>query len=139
MQHRRMTQDDNKGVQEILNETDSTGAGIKVTAKYYIHIFDLLKGFSRQREQQLRIDTPLQYFFAFDFQKESDDKEKLRSTETLVRMNEVLNGAATEALSFKAFPMAKNQVVLRFENLADKFDTKNSFIVRYLNLQKFAR
>ena len=48
--HRRLLQDDNRGVQEILNETDSNGVGIKVTAKYYLQIFDLLKGHSKQRE-----------------------------------------------------------------------------------------
>jgi len=41
MQHRRLVQDDDKGVMEILNETDSQGVGIKITAKYYMHIFDL--------------------------------------------------------------------------------------------------
>ena len=48
--HRRLLQDDNRGVQEILNETDTNGVGIKVTAKYYLQIFDLLKGRSKQRE-----------------------------------------------------------------------------------------
>ncbi len=47
MQHRRMTQDDNKGVAEILNETDRYGFGIKVSAKYYVHIFNTEKGYSR--------------------------------------------------------------------------------------------
>ena len=41
MQHRRMLQDDNRGPKEILNETDSNGNGIKVTAKYWLHIFDM--------------------------------------------------------------------------------------------------
>jgi hypothetical protein len=36
MQHRRLLQDDNKGVQEFLNETDPKGIGIKVTAKYWM-------------------------------------------------------------------------------------------------------
>jgi len=35
MQHRRTTEDDNKGVQEPLNETDPiTGLAVKVSATY---------------------------------------------------------------------------------------------------------
>ena len=58
-QQRRLIQDDNKGVQEILNETDSQGIGIKVNAKYYMQIFDLNQGVSKQRQQQMSIDQPI--------------------------------------------------------------------------------
>jgi len=34
-------------VDEFLNETESDGEGIRVTAKYYMHIFDVTKGKSR--------------------------------------------------------------------------------------------
>ena len=40
MQNRRLLFDDNRGVEEPLNETDSNGYGIEVNAKYYIQIFD---------------------------------------------------------------------------------------------------
>jgi len=40
MQHRRLLQDDNKGVQEFLNETDKNDTGIKVTARYWLQIID---------------------------------------------------------------------------------------------------
>jgi len=36
MQNRRITEDDNKGAVEPLNETDSSGIGIKVNANYYM-------------------------------------------------------------------------------------------------------
>jgi len=49
MQHRRFVQDDRKGVGEILNETDARGVGIKVTARYYMQIFDQKAGQSIQR------------------------------------------------------------------------------------------
>lgn len=55
MQHRRMLQDDNRGPKEILNETDAQGNGIKATAKYWLHIFDMEQGSSKQREQQLLV------------------------------------------------------------------------------------
>jgi hypothetical protein len=44
MQQRRLTQDDNKNIFEILNETDSSGLGIKSNAKYYVQIFDTVTG-----------------------------------------------------------------------------------------------
>lgn len=51
MQHRRLIQDDNKGVTEFLNETDSKGIGIKVTAKYWMQIFNYNTSQSKQRLQ----------------------------------------------------------------------------------------
>jgi len=44
MQSRRLTEDDNKGVIEPLNETTSDGNGLQVNAKYYMQIFDYKKG-----------------------------------------------------------------------------------------------
>lgn len=50
MQQRRTTEDDNKGVNEPLNETDpSTGFGIRSTATYNMQIFNFLYGKSKQR------------------------------------------------------------------------------------------
>jgi len=59
VQNRRLLQDDNKGVTEILNETDSKGIGLKTTARYYLQIFDQLKGQSKQRQQQIMLEAPL--------------------------------------------------------------------------------
>ena len=50
IQHRRMVQDDNRGPKEILNETDASGNGIKVNAKYWLQIFDMNADQSKQRE-----------------------------------------------------------------------------------------
>lgn len=49
MQNRRLLFDDDHGVAEALNETESDGLGIKSNAKYYLQIFDTLKGKSAQR------------------------------------------------------------------------------------------
>jgi hypothetical protein len=49
MQNRRLTEDDNKGVSEVLNEQDSHNKGLMVTAKYWMQIFDYTKGQSLQR------------------------------------------------------------------------------------------
>jgi len=39
--------------------------------------------------------------------------------------------------TYKLIPYGKNQVIARFENLADRFDSHSSNIT-YFNLQKFA-
>lgn len=67
MQNRRVLFDDDLGIEEALNETDTDGAGLRVNALYYLHIFDMQKGASLQRQQQLRIQQRPEYFFAFDF------------------------------------------------------------------------
>jgi hypothetical protein len=60
MQNRRLLRDDGKGPND-LNETESiyTDSGLIVTAKYKIQIFDLKKGQSQQREQQVHLQEPL--------------------------------------------------------------------------------
>jgi hypothetical protein len=59
MQHRRLLRDDDLGVGEALNETDSSENGIRVTAKYWLQIFDFTRGASKQRETQMNIEQPL--------------------------------------------------------------------------------
>lgn len=41
--------DDQKGVIEVLNETDADNIGLRISAKYYMQIFDTTKGGSVQR------------------------------------------------------------------------------------------
>jgi len=56
MQHRRLLGDDDKGISEFLNETDTyDDLGIQVNARYYMQIFDRFKGESLQRSQQIEI------------------------------------------------------------------------------------
>jgi len=40
--------------------------------------------------------------------------------------------------AIRIYPMAKNQIILRLENMADTFDDKGSK-THYINLQKYAR
>ena len=58
---------DQYGVSTGVNETDRDGNGIRVNARYFMQIFDTKKGKSLQREQQINIQQPLQYFFSFNF------------------------------------------------------------------------
>jgi hypothetical protein len=71
MQNRRITEDDNKGVIEMLNEVDKQDVGVKVNAKYWMQIFDFTKDHSLQREEQIVIDQPLEYLFAFQYEQKS--------------------------------------------------------------------
>lgn len=65
MQNRRCPDNDNKGMPENLNETDSLGNGIRVKASYNVQLFDNSKTKNMQRQVQLRTDSPAQYFFNF--------------------------------------------------------------------------
>lgn len=46
---------------------NSKGYGLKVSAKYYMHIFDRTKGHSKQRVVQTMVSQPIQYFISYDF------------------------------------------------------------------------
>ena len=49
MQNRRLLRDDDRGVEEALNEIDANGEGLKVFAKYHLEFFDTSLGHSQQR------------------------------------------------------------------------------------------
>jgi len=67
---------------EPLNDLDEEGNGIQVPASYYMHISNtksnnprVLK--SQQREIQRKIDQPLLYFYAKDFEMNSTTNSSL--------------------------------------------------------------
>ena len=49
MQNRRLFFDDNRGVEEPLNETDANGIGIAVNAAYRVQLFNPEESISNQR------------------------------------------------------------------------------------------
>lgn len=65
MQNRRLYHDDYRGVDEVLNETDSFGNGITVPATYLLQVFNSSSEPSYQRMAQLAMDEPLQVFYAY--------------------------------------------------------------------------
>lgn len=65
MQNRRLFHDDNRGVDQNLDEMDANGRGVAVNALYRAQLSNGKP--SRQRRTQLIIDEPLQYFFATQF------------------------------------------------------------------------
>ena len=73
IQHRRLIQDDIRGVEEPLNERDANKQGIRVNARYYMHIYDTFKGENKQRRQQMVVDQPIQYFFSLKYNEPTDN------------------------------------------------------------------
>lgn len=143
-QNRRLIQDDIRGVEEPLNERDSKGKGLRVNARYYMHIFDRLKGQSKQRTQQQYIDQSIQYFFAMKYsvqaayQNVSPFESKVR---TVIPDN-------FKTFVYQAYPLGKHKIQLRIENLYDLYDTDGNFnspAVKasskpfYVDLYKFCR
>jgi hypothetical protein len=66
MQNRRLNVDDNRGVNQVLSETNKFHVGITVPATYYVQRFNRNKRDSVQRTIQQRQDQPPQQFFSFD-------------------------------------------------------------------------
>lgn len=134
MQHRRLLRDDDLGVEEALNETDNAGDGLRVTARYLMQVFDTQKGASKQRETQINLEQPLQYSFVFDFKQSG----KANKPPTHNAADDIAVKNFLKEGSIRMYPMAKNQIILRLENLADTFDDRGAR-THYINLQKYAR
>ena len=113
MQNRRLRHDDWRGVGEALNETNSSGVGIQVNTRYFVQVFDTTKTSSVQRKVQLTVDEPINYFIA------SADSDTLSASTALPR------AAIPDFdgdLKIHLLPEAKNQILVRIENMADLFD-----------------
>jgi len=137
IQNRRLIFDDDRGVDEPLNEIDSDGYGMKVNARYWLNIFDLKHAYSQQREQQNALDQPLQFFFAFDYtEKKEDDSEAVEVENAL--MSAVKTWSSFEAYGkVLTFPLGRNKILARFENAADRFDALAAKDIQ-VDLVKFA-
>ena len=124
MQNRRLFIDDNRGVCQALNETDEYGNGISVPARYTLLFTERKLEISKQRELQLHIDEPLQYFYSFNWTSSQTeaDIEVPEDTED-VKRNKTLEVALPKSVKYEVFPINKNQLFVRLENIGDKFDT----------------
>lgn len=141
IQNRRMIYDDNLGVGENLNETDKNGYGMKVNARYWLDIFDVNLGKSSQRKKQSENDQPLTLFFASLNGSEIQDNQEILSAESSSTVN--LHDAYTSDYyewdrfgKVVFFPLWKNKILVRLENIADRFDTYAPTLK--LNMEKFA-
>lgn len=125
MQNRRVLFDDDLGIEEALNETDADGFGLRVNALYYLHIFDMQKGASVQRQQQLRIQQRPEYFFVFDYSTDAGLVQHAAQANASAAPSTALDFHASAFAgdgTYRLFPVAKNEILVRFENLADRFD-----------------
>ena len=131
MQDRRLLLDDHRGVGEALNETNASGEGIQVNAKYYVQIFDRTKTASVQREQQLIIDEPVMAFYH-----KGDDSTPLGpAAEPGEFTSDLLS--SVDNLKVHLFPEARNQILIRLENMSDLFDG-SAESTQYFDLDAYA-
>ena len=136
MQNRRLSTDDAKGVVEFLNETDSEGHGVKVTARYFMQIFNFVTNPSKQRNQQIFIDQPIEYAFGFNYTFPENftgkAQDQFKSQIQLFQGNQSIS-----SLTYHVLPLDQNKILVRFENLADRFDHLQQD-TKFVNVKKFA-
>ena len=126
---------DEYGASSGINETDKDGFGIRVSARYYMHIHDTSKGPSLQREQQLNIQQPLNYFFTFNYQRTIKQQVTNKKTDKkLFQFSKELGKGMADTSSYRLFPLGKNEILVRFENLADAFDVTDMQSLAQLDL-----
>ena len=124
--------DDNRGVHEALNEENLEKKGIAVNAKYFVQIFDYTKTKSLQRQTQLLVDEPMQYFFAMHY--DTSDNFDLGQNYPITTMLDDFKGE----LKIHMIPQERNRILIRLENIADLFDGTPSE-TPYFDLQTYAQ
>lgn len=75
------------------------------------------------------------YFFSFDYSQQ--EKKVANSSLASVHSVSPAVGFGSEQ-SYTVLPSAKNEIIVRFENLADRFNGADNSSIWNLDLQKFA-
>jgi len=78
--------------------------------------------------------------FAFDY---SEPLRGLEKTQPLIKFNTNIMSAfqgdsISKSIVCQYFPLERNQILVRFTNLADMFDEKTSNDISYVNVEKWA-
>ena len=115
MQNRRIPNDDHRGMGEWLDEKNAYGNGIRVPATYFVDIFRNKDGKSSQRLVQNKQDDPVHAFF--NFNGVTSGKGKASSFSDSIKAQGVSN-----MVKYVVLPTGKNELLFRFENLADLYD-----------------
>ena len=125
MQNRRLFKDDGRGVEEALNETDSYGHGITVPAKYRLIFTERKFEVSSQRVLQLHVDDPLQYFYSFTWTSTQEKPDILipEDKDEFIDKNYTAPITTPTSVKYEIFPIKRNQIFVRLENIGDRFDT----------------
>jgi hypothetical protein len=107
-----------------------------------MQIFDLKAGNSLQRPTQAELQSPLMSFFTFKYQQSNQTGQALHQTyqrQLLLQTDEEEKENGQDfAVEYWTLPVKKNQVLARFTNLADKFDSKDSK-TRFIDVHSFAQ
>lgn len=114
MQNRRLNEDDWRGMGEPLNETDSQGNGISVPATYFVQVYNTNSQRSLQRVVQQLQDNPVTTWFAFGAEEVA---YKAQAGEDILAA-----AGFTDEMKLLMFPLAKNKIQLRIENIADIYN-----------------
>lgn len=114
--------DDKRGLGQALNETDANGNGIPVKAQYYLEVFNLKNRESKQRQVQAYVNNPLQYFYNFDLQQNSQADEKSPISNLDAFTQDLIKSGVKDNINLVLVPIAKNVISLRLENIADFYD-----------------
>jgi hypothetical protein len=124
MHQRRLYRDDNKGMGESLNEVDGLNKPISVGAQYFLQLFNYSEEASLQRQIQLQQDEPAQYFYQFNGVASQTQSPATHGLATpLKNLNSVLTNAnSNDYVKVSLFPIKKNVISLRIENIGDLFD-----------------
>lgn len=97
---------------EWLNERDANGNGIRVKATYYVQaMFD--DDYTQDSQIKSKIDNPVEQFFAFDLVKQEN-------IESLEDGQQLSNFEVQDSIKMVWFPLARNKILVRFENLVDE-------------------
>jgi len=102
---------------------------------------------STQRKLQLTIDEPLQYFFAFNWNNTQtiEDIDIPEDTfDIVLKANASSPVVIPTSVKFEVFPVKRNQLFVRLENIGDRFDTDSWNLTPanttvYFPLDKWAR
>lgn len=119
MHNRRLFKDDDRGVGEPLSENGPFGNGIQIQATYTLQFVNMSATYSKQRFTQLTVDDPLQYSFAFNY---SIDNSSVLEEQVPIAESAITYGAQPAPVKVHAFPIGRNQLMIRVENIADLFD-----------------
>lgn len=97
------------------------------------------------------IDAPLQTFFSFETFKQDSKPNKFVSRLQFGAENaqtslvEIDSSSSTEfedvqtqSLIYRAFPLGRNSILVRFENIADRFDPKG-IETKFIDVDAFAK
>ena len=88
------------------------------------------------RQHQISFQQPLVYFFVS--QKDFKIETALKNTKKTDKLP-IVQLKLAETITYRMFPLGKNEILVRFENLADLIDAKNeSALPQFINIEQFA-